>query len=638
MIGRVLNERYRIDCKIGSGGMADVYRAFDVEKQKDVAIKVLKADYSEDPQYLRRFMREAQAMMNLSHDNIVSLYDVGDDGDVHYLVIELVSGCTLRDYIKKHGALSPHIAAKITCSVLDGLSHAHEKGLVHRDVKPQNVMISADKTIKLMDFGIAKFADSSTRTFDRAEALGSVYYLSPEQAKGEDVDAQTDIYSTGIMLYEMLTGQTPFNGETPVQIALKHINDEIIPPNELNYHIPIAISDVVMKATAKDKELRYKSADDMKKDLMRALRQPKSRFAAISRVSKNAKGPQKANAKTDGDKPGFLSKHGASIIILIAVVAIIAIFITMFFLWLKGRTAGDEEYLKVPELLGMTEDDAREYAENRSFYLEVKNSEQSDYPAGEVCDQTPGEHQKALPGSTIYVTISLGASTVKMPNLIGLTYIKVERALKDAGLNLDPNIGYETSEEEYYGKCIYQSETADTDVMLGESIKIIIGQAYSSEVKQMPNLTECADVSAAVERLRLIGVESYRIYISDYADSGNTYEEGQIVSQSPAAGINVTDTSIIVEIYIYMSSMGNYCADFSQNITMSGQSNEVLITVSTSIGEVVLFSGQYESGTVTIPFTAYLWEGGSHLCIVYVNGEVYSSFNREFIHGGQGND
>lgn len=297
MEGKVLNGRYRIDCLVGSGGMAEVYKAYDLKAERTVAVKTLKKEFCEDPQYLRRFTREAQAMLSLSHKNIVSIYDVGSEGSDHYLVLEYIDGCTLRDYMDKNGALKPNIAVKVACEVLDGLSHAHSNGLVHRDVKPQNVMISSKHEIKLADFGIAKFAGSSTRTYEGGEALGSVYYISPEQARGDSVDAQTDIYSLGVMLYEMLTGKPPFSGENAVQIALKHINDEMVPPYEVNNQIPIALSDVIMKATAKNREQRYKYADDMKRDLLRALKHPRSRFVKQDRNDAEEQQPA-ANEKS----------------------------------------------------------------------------------------------------------------------------------------------------------------------------------------------------------------------------------------------------------------------------------------------------------------------------------------------------
>ena len=228
MRGRMLNGRYKIVRKVGSGGMADVYEGFDTKENRTVAIKVLKEEYSNDPQYLRRLSREARAMVTLKNEHIVTLYDMGNDGDIHYLILEYVNGITLRELMDENGAMKPREATEIICDVLDGLSHAHKMGLIHRDVKPQNIMVTEDGCIKLTDFGIAKFTDNSTKTYEGTEAMGSVYYISPEQAKGESVDAQADLYSAGVMLYEMLTGKPPFSGDNAVQVALKHINEDII--------------------------------------------------------------------------------------------------------------------------------------------------------------------------------------------------------------------------------------------------------------------------------------------------------------------------------------------------------------------------------------------------------------------------
>ena len=308
MLNRVLNERYRIVRKVGSGGMADVYEAFDlVEEGRIVAIKVLKPEYSSDPQYLRRLSREAQAMVSLKNDHVVSLFDMGTDGDIHYLVLEYVDGRTLREYMDEVGKLEPQEAVAIVCDVLDGLAHAHKRGLIHRDVKPQNIMMTEEGVIKLTDFGIAKFAGSTTKTYEGGEAMGSVFYISPEQAKGELVDAQADLYSVGVMLYEMLAGEPPFSGENAVQVALKHINDDIKPLHEVDDKISIALSDVVARATVKDRSIRYSSAEVMRNDLRRALKNPLSRFAKIRRDE--LKNLSEGEGQNEEVKKGFIREH-----------------------------------------------------------------------------------------------------------------------------------------------------------------------------------------------------------------------------------------------------------------------------------------------------------------------------------------
>ena len=260
MIGTVLENRYEILELIGTGGMAEVYRAHDREEDRQVAVKMIKKEFCEDAQYMRRFERETRAMLTLECPNIVRAYAYGEYEGRSYIVMEYVEGLTLKEYLKSKGKLSPKAAVHITCRVLNALDAAHKGGYVHRDVKPQNVLISRDRTIKLTDFGIAKDTASITRTFDGNNVVGSVHYISPEQASGGAVGVESDLYSVGIMLYEMLVGNPPFDGDNSVQIALKHINETLVPPIEADPSISPALSDVIVKATAKDLSVRYSSA------------------------------------------------------------------------------------------------------------------------------------------------------------------------------------------------------------------------------------------------------------------------------------------------------------------------------------------------------------------------------------------
>ena len=244
---KVLADRYRLTEQIGMGGMAIVYRAIDTRTGHNVAVKVLRPEFNEDAEFIGRFQREAEAASKMTHHNIVNLLDVGMDGDSRYLVMEYVQGKTLKEVIQERGRLSAPLACQIAIRILSALEHAHRNGIVHRDIKPQNILVHADGHIKVADFGIARIADSSTLT--RGDnVMGSVHYFSPEQARGEQADATSDIYSTGVVLYEMLTGRVPFDGDNPVQVALMHINDEIIPPSRLVSGIPPALEKVVMKA------------------------------------------------------------------------------------------------------------------------------------------------------------------------------------------------------------------------------------------------------------------------------------------------------------------------------------------------------------------------------------------------------
>ncbi|MCR5809686.1 MAG: protein kinase [Clostridiales bacterium] len=622
MIGRTLNGRYRILNKVGSGGMADVYCALDTYEDRTVAVKVLKPEFSDDPQYLRRLTREAQAMVALENEHIVTLYDMGNEGDIHYLVLEYVNGETLRDRMDRVGRLPEAEAVSIMCDVLDGLSHAHKMGLIHRDVKPQNIMITEDGVIKLTDFGIAKFAGNATKTYDGKEAMGSVYYISPEQAKGEEVDAQTDLYSAGILLYEMLLGKPPFSGENAVQVALKHINDDIVPLHEADPAIPVAISDVVAKASSKERELRYTNADDMKNDLMRALRNPHSRFAKLHA----GKSLHTALQEGGSEHKSKIREQLPHIAIVACVLGIIAVFAVMFIL---SMSDGREEYNRVPNFLGYTEEKARDYASNRGFKLLVIGYESSDeYDVGEICYQSPVAQTKAKPDSIVSVKISTGMETVLVPDLYGMTVDEAKKALEALGLVLDSNIEYQTGSEPV-GTVIGQSANPNETLMRGDSVSITVCRESIFQTTRMPIVTG-KDVSEAVKKLGDSKITHYRIKVVTESPDDKIYSNYQIVEQSPTGGMSIIADTVTVELTMFRDSLGEYKAEFSENVTLENETNTVVVTLQTDIGEIVLFESEYSQGTYSIPFTGRYWEQGSYTCVIYVNGQVHTSFNRNF--------
>lgn len=621
MTDRILNDRYRIIEKIGSGGMADVYKGIDTKLEREVAIKILKQEYSDDPQYLRRLSREAQAMVSIQNEHVVTFYDVGNEDDIHYLVMEYVSGRTLRELMDENGPMKPHDAVELICSVLNALSDAHRIGVVHRDVKPQNILITDDGLVKLTDFGIAKFTGNSTKTFDGKEAMGSVYYISPEQAKGEAVDSKADIYSAGVLLYEMLCGKTPFVGDNAVQVALKHVSEDIVPLREVNNKISPALSDVVAKATAKNKELRYSTADDMAADLHRALRNPYSRFAKID--VKTQKRSEPRHRKKSGK---FVNEHLPLIIIIACVVGVLGLFALMFFITTRGDKGDD--FVRIPNFIGLTEENAVTFAENRGFKLEIVGYEPSDYPAGEVCSQDPLSQSKAKEGDVISVIISTGSETVSVPNLYGLTVDEARAKLEEVGLAMDPDYTTQLSDEPE-GTVIDQSVKPDEVVMPGDVISITVSGDVNSESVNMPSLIG-EDVIAALEILNDAGLENYNIIITAVDDSENQHANRSVVEQNPSEGTLVNRLNT-VELTVYLSDEVNYVSEFSANLTLTEETNTVVFKIVTDWGEIQInkFKDR-KSGPNNFPFTAYFWEKGTFICKIYVNGELYVSVEKIF--------
>ena len=316
-MNEVINHKYILLEPIGSGGMANVYKAETVTGHKTVAVKLLKEEYLRDRELLRRFQKEGKASQRLHHDNIVRAYDVGEYDNVPYIVFEYVEGKTLEDIIKQAGKLSSQEAIALCCQILDALQYAHEHGLIHRDIKPQNVIVNDHGIAKLTDFGIAREVSANTKTFDGKNVIGSVHYISPEQARGEAVSEASDIYSVGITLYEMLTGDVPFHGESAVATAIMQINDAPRPPQELEPSIPYALNAIILKAIEKEPSARYHHARNMRRDLIRSLSDPQGDFVVAEKIVK--KNPEKEKRKIDGVLLGIMLAVFIPIIFLIVI-------------------------------------------------------------------------------------------------------------------------------------------------------------------------------------------------------------------------------------------------------------------------------------------------------------------------------
>jgi serine/threonine-protein kinase len=589
--GTIIGHRYRVVELIGSGGMARVYRVVSLSNRKTYAVKVLKDEYKNDSEFLRRFEREARAVLHLSHDNIVRAYDVGETEGLPYIVLEYIEGQTLKEILDKNGPMPPRIAVALTVQVLDALSAAHSAGIIHRDVKPQNVIVMHNGKVKLMDFGIAREVSASTVTFAGSTVLGSVHYLSPEQAKGVPVTEGSDLYSTGVMLYEMLTGRVPFDGETSVAIALKHISDIPAPPIQFNTKIPPALNDVVLRALNKDISRRYQTANEMSVHLRRSLKDPNGEFARYSAIAKAPVPPIKKRRAPRG-----------ALHIGLTVAALVVVLIGIFIILRSTYQSSDESFELVPTLIDRPIEEARKKAENFGFSFEVQEYENNETVAsGSVILQSPEAGVKSRRGTTIYCIVSLGPAAPVVPNLVGLTPDEATRALNESGLTLG-SVSYRISEIAI-GYVCEQSLVAGTEATGGQSIDIVIS-ASSETTFEMPYAMD-EPLNLILDRLRL---DSFSNVFVRYAVS-DIVENGTVYLQDPLPG-----TQVLPETVVTLTVSGlpayEYEADIAFNVDITNSDTRIFAVVQEIYSGYayyrILFEDTLEIGEkIPVSFTAY---------------------------------
>ncbi len=434
MIGKMLDNRYELVEFIGKGGMALVYRALDHRTGHDVAVKILRPEFNQDQEFLSRFDREATTASKMSHHNIVNLLDVGVEGDIHFLVMEYVKGRTLKEVIRQKGALPPAVAAQIGIRILSAMQHAHKNGIIHRDIKPQNILVHADGHIKVGDFGIARVAGSNTISTDDS-VMGSVHYFSPEQAKGESVTFASDLYSVGVVLYEMLTGQPPFDGATPVAIALQHISGTPRPMSEMNPAVPPAMERVVAKAMEKRPEKRYQSALEMAQDLQRALQEPDGTW--LGRLPDRPQVQQETEKQPAGGTTRQMPVRSSAWLwtrIGAAALAALVLFAMIF-----GTVKIYDQIVnttEAPYCLDEAEKDALRLIAKAGLKAEISRVTDSFKPAGTVVLQSPEYATSMRKGETVFLTISTGPEEQPVPRITDINVEEARNELETIGFTL----------------------------------------------------------------------------------------------------------------------------------------------------------------------------------------------------------
>lgn len=551
--GKILGNRYEIIEKIGNGGMATVYKSKDRVLNRYVAVKILRDEFTTDEEFIKRFRIEAQSAASLTHPNIVSIFDVGNEGSLYYIVMELIKGKTLKEIItEEKGPLPWKWSLNVVTQIASALETAHKNNIVHRDIKPHNIIITEDGIAKVTDFGIAKAVSNSTITAF-GTTIGSVHYFSPEHARGGYTDAKSDLYSLGVVMYEMLTGRVPFDADTPVSVALKHMQEEPIEPKELNENIPQVVNDIIMKAMQKDVNLRYQSATEMLKDLNAALKNPDDNFvhigsnvgAATQRISTQEiaeaeRKAKEANNPKNGKKPNkfieFVKKHKA----LSFVIGAIILFFVAF-----GTTMGIVELVnpkdvQIPDLVNKTQDEAEQIVKDLKLKLVVKSEEYNEnVEEGKIISQDPAyqENYTVKEHSEISVVISKGTETVEVPDVVGKTREEAEKLLKDAGLVAEIT---EENDEKVEAGIVLSQDIEDGEIVnKGSTVKLVVSKGSGIVNVEVPSL-----VGKTEQEARNLLTEA-GLKVNVVNDEDESKNDGVVLRQSRDAGTEVQEGTTI---------------------------------------------------------------------------------------------
>lgn len=570
-IGKKLDGRYEIRELIGVGGMANVYKAFDVKEERVVAVKILREEYMDNDEFMRRFRNESRAISLLNHPNIVKVYDVIFSNRIQSIVMEYIDGITLKDYIDQEKVLNWKEAVYFTVQILKALQHAHDKGIVHRDIKPQNIMLLSDGTIKITDFGIARFSRSTNNTVTD-KAIGSVHYISPEQASGAFTDARTDIYSLGVMMYEMLTGKLPFEAESLVSVAIKQIQSQAVSPREINPNIPEGLEDIVLRAMQKDAAKRYQSAAEMLHDIDCFKKDPSIIFeykyeqpveAHIQNEMQVHQAEQSENVdrektmkkikkeKIPNKQREYEERKPLAVVPImggIAVAFLLAACVFIGMLFVVNKPFEQVDSIKVPDLLGMNYESIKTKY-NGKFKIEVEEKAPNKlYEKGQIFEQNPDPNKTVKEGSTIKIKISTGKQVIVMDDYVGKDSTEVFRDLGKKNLTWSET---ETYSNEYpVGAVVKTAPEAGAEVVEGDEISVYVSLGSQQQNQSVPLLKGLnfheAKTLLATKRLRIECVEE-EMPLTDRDDNPLPGQEapGTILEQTPSEDALVPPGTVI---------------------------------------------------------------------------------------------
>lgn len=630
--GKLLGNRYEIIEKVGNGGMATVYKATDKVLKRYVAVKILRDEFTTDEEFIKRFEVEAQSAARLTHPNIVSIYDVGVEGNLYYIVMELIQGKTLKEIIlEEKGPLPWKWSVNVAIQIASALEIAHRNNIVHRDIKPHNIIITEDGIAKVTDFGIAKAVSNSTITAF-GTTIGSVHYFSPEHARGGFTDAKSDLYSLGVVMYEMVTGKVPFDADTPVSVALKHMQEQPEEPIEVNHNVPKAVNKIIMRALQKDTNLRYQSATEMLSDLRKALKNPNGDFVddkeydptaqtqvLNTEMYNNMRNKEDEDNSRNGKKEGKFKKFIKGHKKLSIFIGLILLFSLSLGGTILALNLTNPEEVNIPNVVGMSKEEAQRQVEEQKLKFSIEKEEYNkDVPEGFIISQkveedmigdfttTPSTDRKIKEGSTIKVIVSKGQEKTTVPKVVGMEEEEAVKALEEAKLKVE--IIEETSKKVEEGYVISQETEANTEAFAGDTVKIhvstgtgikqvtvvsVIGQDEATAKKTLTDLGLKVNVSYEEDTSKTNGT-----VLKQSIEGGKTVDEGNSITITVNKIAEMKEVSVIVNVKSLLG--GNIYEESSDSSNETSDKKVKKVKVKVTVGNDTIYSSTVNASETSI--------------------------------------
>ena len=630
--GKLLGNRYEIIEKVGNGGMATVYKATDKVLKRYVAVKILRDEFTTDEEFIKRFEVEAQSAARLTHPNIVSIYDVGVEGNLYYIVMELIQGKTLKEIIlEEKGPLPWKWSVNVAIQIASALEIAHRNNIVHRDIKPHNIIITEDGIAKVTDFGIAKAVSNSTITAF-GTTIGSVHYFSPEHARGGFTDAKSDLYSLGVVMYEMVTGKVPFDADTPVSVALKHMQEQPEEPIEVNHNVPKAVNKIIMRALQKDTNLRYQSATEMLSDLRKALKNPNGDFVddkeydptaqtqvLNTEMYNNMRNKEDEDNSRNGKKEGKFKKFIKGHKKLSIFIGLILLFSLSLGGTILALNLTNPEEVNIPNVVGMSKEEAQRQVEEQKLKFSIEKEEYNkDVPEGFIISQkveedmigdfttTPSTDRKIKEGSTIKVIVSKGQEKTTVPKVVGMEEEEAVKALEEAKLKVE--IIEETSKKVEEGYVISQETEANTEAFAGDTVKIhvstgtgikqvtvvsVIGQDEATAKKTLTDLGLKVNVSYEEDTSKTNGT-----VLKQSIEGGKTVDEGNAITITVNKIAEMKEVSVIVNVKSLLG--GNIYEESSDSSNETSDKKVKKVKVKVTVGNDTIYSSTVNASETSI--------------------------------------